>query len=981
MAVTSMAFDESFYLSSNQDVLAAVLNGFFTSGEQHWLLHGFKELRDPNENFDTSYYLINNTDVLAAGVNPLDHFVNHGATENRSPNASLANANAAADFDEAAYLAANTDVQSAVSAGQFTDGYQHWVLFGQFEGRSASTTSGTTLSGTNATAASTFTLTTAGDTIAGTTAADHISGGQGTLQSSDEISGGLGVDTLTVRLDNTTSLAPTVSGVEILNLVSRNASAELNFSDIKGVTAISVQGNSVKFSALTTGQTVQLDGAFTGTLNVELNSSTTAANNMTLDVNSASSASLVSTDLDVLTINVDQSTGFGLGSASDFSAVSALTVTGTGAFSLNLNSGQNGLQVANNSAAGDLTAINAAAAGGALTVNVGSATTNNLNITGSSANDVVTFYETFNNSDTFAGGAGTDELRFAVNTAVGLRANLSDVEILTLDVNANLSASMTSVTTGLGILNLRLGADVVFSGLAGTLNAVNIESGSGTAQDLTLGYSGSTDVTLNFNGGTSTALETTTQTATAITAGKININSNTGAVNVNIAGTAGAVTLETFSAGAAKSVTFSAASGSLTINSGVGLATATTLSMVANAGKSITIDDDLVAPQADNVTFNAAGASALIDLESAQLDYANTVTINANSAGTGALAFTAVSMTFSASTANAASGTAFDLTAININAGGGDVSIASANFLLAAGATAAGGALNATVNVAMESTANAVTLSHLNFGEVKTGQLDILVSGSGAFNIASAIMTTGSLQINVSTTGLSTASTATINMTGLSNAISGGLTVTLGNHGASLAGGSGADVITFGNGSQTAEGNGGDDQYTMSTAANVIAIRSALSFTAGTALGQDTVFSVGTGDVIVLKTNNATAFSAAATGTAATTAGTANLSGGGFVEAAWSAVSTAEVTTGVAMGGTAVTNPFAIFTSNGDTFIQVLLGTGAHADTAVAGGSTLFETANVATFVLDSKDITNITAQYNLNYDATLGGYALTIVG
>jgi organic radical activating enzyme len=44
----------------------------------------------------------------------------------------------AADFDEAQYLDVNQDVRSAVAAGAFTSGYQHYVLFGRLEGRQGS---------------------------------------------------------------------------------------------------------------------------------------------------------------------------------------------------------------------------------------------------------------------------------------------------------------------------------------------------------------------------------------------------------------------------------------------------------------------------------------------------------------------------------------------------------------------------------------------------------------------------------------------------------------------------------------------------------------------------------------------------------------------------------------------------------------------------------------------------------------------------
>jgi hypothetical protein len=40
-------------------------------------------------------------------------------------------------YNEHTYLADNPDVAAAVRAGEFPDGFQHWLEYGQFEGRRA----------------------------------------------------------------------------------------------------------------------------------------------------------------------------------------------------------------------------------------------------------------------------------------------------------------------------------------------------------------------------------------------------------------------------------------------------------------------------------------------------------------------------------------------------------------------------------------------------------------------------------------------------------------------------------------------------------------------------------------------------------------------------------------------------------------------------------------------------------------------------
>ena len=56
---------------------------------------------NPLPGFDPAYYLDRNPDVRRAGLDPLQHFLNHGWTEGRDPSAG---------FSTAGYLAANPDV-------------------------------------------------------------------------------------------------------------------------------------------------------------------------------------------------------------------------------------------------------------------------------------------------------------------------------------------------------------------------------------------------------------------------------------------------------------------------------------------------------------------------------------------------------------------------------------------------------------------------------------------------------------------------------------------------------------------------------------------------------------------------------------------------------------------------------------------------------------------------------------------------------
>ena len=69
----SAVFDESFYLTNNEDVVLALAQRHFTSALQHFEAFGVAELRNPNAQFNSSYYAAQNPDVLsvaAQGVFP-----------------------------------------------------------------------------------------------------------------------------------------------------------------------------------------------------------------------------------------------------------------------------------------------------------------------------------------------------------------------------------------------------------------------------------------------------------------------------------------------------------------------------------------------------------------------------------------------------------------------------------------------------------------------------------------------------------------------------------------------------------------------------------------------------------------------------------------------------------------------------------------------------------------------------------------------
>lgn len=73
-------FDAGFYRTRNPDVAATGVNPL-----SHYLEHGAKEGRDPSPFFSSRWYLERNPDVGVAGVNPLVHYLRNGWSEGRDP--------------------------------------------------------------------------------------------------------------------------------------------------------------------------------------------------------------------------------------------------------------------------------------------------------------------------------------------------------------------------------------------------------------------------------------------------------------------------------------------------------------------------------------------------------------------------------------------------------------------------------------------------------------------------------------------------------------------------------------------------------------------------------------------------------------------------------------------------------------------------------------------------------------------------------
>lgn len=72
-------FDAGWYCARYGDVAEAGLDPV-----AHYLDHGAREKRDPGPHFDTAHYLHLYPDIAAGGINPLVHYILAGRAEQRS---------------------------------------------------------------------------------------------------------------------------------------------------------------------------------------------------------------------------------------------------------------------------------------------------------------------------------------------------------------------------------------------------------------------------------------------------------------------------------------------------------------------------------------------------------------------------------------------------------------------------------------------------------------------------------------------------------------------------------------------------------------------------------------------------------------------------------------------------------------------------------------------------------------------------------
>lgn len=823
--------------------------------------------------------------------------------------------------------------------------------------------------GTNA-----LTLTTGIDTITGSSGVDMITGGMGTLSTLDEINGGAGVDSLTVTFAPTlasagsaTGAAPTLSGVEIITLTNNADTATFDMANVYGETALTLAGRNTLGVTNMDLTAVTLNGMSAQvTLDLATATASTAAYGLTLNMSGATATVVVfaedtatTAQADVLTINALGNVGNGSTAQLDVSGMEQIVLSGAGNVNLNFATGT----WANNF--NDLTAIKASGMTGSLTLRFGD-DANDMNIVAGAGNDTFNFTAALGTNDIIDGGAGDDVLN-AMLTGYQ-RPTLSNVETLNLSHLVGAASAATADfrdVSGVTTLNLKLDTAMVFDKMGSSVVTINVNSSDTTANDLTLKYgtaAAASNVTLNLGNGVNGIFQTAAATATAMALGDVALSGNSGSLNVVVNSTAN-YQIDTLAALDFTAVTINAASGSLSAVDDINVGTAQTVTLIAGAAKAIQSTADLSAMGANSLTLNADGQSASITLGTAHLGTANTVTIETDAAMTGNAGVTVSALTFQ--TAGAATG-AVNLDTITINALGGDVTVGSS--LIHSGATA----INLGINVTMGSTAVDVTLGQLTIVDVVTAatgseqSVNLTLAGTGNFTLNTALVATANLTFSVNSTALASGSNVTIDLSDIDDT---GTTVSavFGAHSGSFIGGDGADNIEFGLGTMKANGGLGNDTITLgNTAVSQVEFYAAASALAG----LDTIVGAGAGDIILFQGMSAI-YTATGVGSA-----TAFLTG---TSTNTSQIGNATMTAYASGVARSAVDAISIYTSNGDTIIEVLLAASADGTAANLSGLSAATAGDVfAKVTLSNKDFTAITAAFQIHQNAS--GLQITLL-
>jgi len=471
-------------------------------------------------------------------------------------------------------------------------------------------------SGTVGGSGSVFTLATAAETLTGTSGNDTFNSADTTLTAADSVDGSSGTDTLNFTNSTAAAAFPgaSIKNIEVVNVRATANLTGADLSALPGLTTFNADrstaaavtatnaGSGVQYGLLGDGSALfgaavnlgYAAGATAATLNIAGGVKSAAATTVTLTgagvtattINSTGAANTLSVAATAgAIVNAATSKATTINAATNLTtaltttADTSLTVTGTGVVDL---SGVNYGSALNNA----LVTINASAmTAGGLKVMAGNSTT--LKFTGGAGNDSLGLGAVVATGATVDGGAGTDTLYVAGNSAyitAGTGAIIKNFEVV--DVTTA-TVDLDNLATNNTLTGLRVGGSA-------TVSNIN----SATAGAVTV-YANATPV-LNVKGATTPGQLDTV---------KIDVNDGSATVNT-ITLTAPTLTaVETLNVTATDNVTITSLANALALTgitfTGAGAISMTTTAIALNPN--VTVD---ASAATGNFTLDATGATA-----------------------------------------------------------------------------------------------------------------------------------------------------------------------------------------------------------------------------------------------------------------------------------------------------------------------------------------------------------------------------------
>lgn len=780
-----------------------------------------------------------------------------------------------------------------------------------------------------------------------------------TLGNADSLNGGGGTDTLRITAENTARISPIGSSIEVVELFAvSNETASIGLANLAGVTALTIKGTSdADVNGLANGINVTLNDGYTKTAVLSMKTDSTA-DSITLNVGGGYSAGIkdgagTTAGAGIETVNLVATANFRNDEVFSFANASAMNISGTGNVVLNLQAGSGnfgitGTGIQSGDMLGRLGKFNASALEGTLTMYLSTAGIDQ-SITGGAGAD--TFYASggFNQSDVLDGGAGNDSLTMAIGNTGTLRPVITSVENLTIDFNADAVIDMRN-STAAGIQNLNvlgLATASTFSALASSLQTINVMSGA-SAGGLTFNYvsGAASDVVINLTNQTSS-----TSTA-AYDMGDLTVANNSGALTLNVVGSATGQAVDAFAANNASTLTVNVTSGQFGV-SAMNANAAKSVTLNVTGGHTATVGGAASFSSVTALTVNVdGGGSARADFSAINLGANGNVVINMGSAAT-SMIFSADSLNWGNTASTAAMGMSLTVN----NKGDGDVLISGVEPLTAAATARTASQVAFDVTVTQSGAGAVFGMSGIDLGSIDTAALNFTFAGQGSFTLnANATLSAVTGQVVINATALNTAATLTANFTAFADT-NVTFDVRLGENSAVIALGAGGDQVQFGNGAgQYVRGGAGNDQITMSTTAASIAQYNNTA-ASGPDNGNDTIFGASTGDVILFADLNSAGRTA----------------GGAFIASGATAAinSGAAMSTATLIGSTASGLFFAMYTAAGDMILEMLITTASLTASAAA-------TADITHITLNGKG--DIAKSALLRVDASGSGLAFTLL-